>query len=271
MSEYGAPSTQGSLGRVICILSGASRGFGRSLALQLCSRFLPGSEMLLLSRSQDAMRWLAGELGQSCPGVSVHWETADLSTQEGIARAGTAAKELQGHQTADRLFIINNAGSLGDVSKLFVEFTDPSEVNKYLFFNVSSALCLTSSLLKTFPARPGLQRVVVNVSSLAALQPFKSWSLYCTGKAARDMMFRVLAEEDTDLRVLNYAPGPLDTDMHKLARTETGDHELRMRMIELKTDGKLIDCKDSAMKMVEILQADSYQSGAHVDFADEDE
>lgn len=81
------------------------------------------------------------------------------------------------------------------------------EVNSYLSFNISSALSLTAGVLEVFPRRQELRRCVVNVSSLCALQPFPSWVLYCTGKAARDMMFRVLAEEEPDLRVLNYAPG----------------------------------------------------------------
>lgn len=53
--------------------------------------------------------------------------------------------------------------------------------------------------------------MVVNISSLCALKPFKSWTLYCTGKAARDMMFKVLAVEEPDVRVLNYAPGEFCT------------------------------------------------------------
>lgn len=81
------------------------------------------------------------------------------------------------------------------------------EVDRYLSMNVSSALCLTAGILKVFPAHVGLRRCVVHVSSLCALQPFPSWVLYCTGKAARNMMFRVLAKEESELRVLNYAPG----------------------------------------------------------------
>lgn len=81
------------------------------------------------------------------------------------------------------------------------------EVDSYLSLNVSSALSLTAGLLQVFPRRQGLRRCVVNVSSLCALQPLPSWVLYCTGKAARAMMFRVLAEEESDLRVLNYSPG----------------------------------------------------------------
>jgi sepiapterin reductase len=33
------------------------------------------------------------------------------------------------------------------------------------------------------------------------------------GKAARDMMFSVMALEEPEILVLSYAPGPLDTDM----------------------------------------------------------
>lgn len=98
-------------------------------------------------------------------------------------------------------------GSLGDVSRYVRSFTNKAEVDSYLSCNVSSCLCLTASILQAFPQCPGRRRTVVNISSLCAVQPFSSWVLYCTGKAARDMMFRVLAEEEPDLRVLSYAPG----------------------------------------------------------------
>lgn len=97
--------------------------------------------------------------------------------------------------------------SLGDVSRYARTFTSRAEVDSYLSLNVSSCLCLTACILQAFPQRPGVQRTVVNVSSLCAQQPFSSWVLYCTGKAARDMMFQVLAAEEPELRVLSYAPG----------------------------------------------------------------
>lgn len=82
-----------------------------------------------------------------------------------------------------------------------------AEVDSYMSVNVSSCLCLTASFLQAFPQQSGLRRTVINISSLCALQPFPSWVLYCTGKAARDMMFRVLAGEEPDIRVLSYSPG----------------------------------------------------------------
>lgn len=93
------------------------------------------------------------------------------------------------------------------MSKSFVNLNDPAEVNSYWALNLTSTLCLTTCILKAFPASPNLSRTVVNVSSLCALQPFKGWALYCAGKAARDMMFQVLAAEEPSVRVLSYAPG----------------------------------------------------------------
>ena len=47
------------------------------------------------------------------------------------------------------------------------------------------------------------------------------------GKAARDMFFKVLAAEEPSIRVLNYAPGPIDTDMQTYLRENLGDSENR--------------------------------------------
>lgn len=62
-------------------------------------------------------------------------------------------------------------------------------------------------------AMPNCIVKVINISSLCAVEPFKSWGLYCTSKAGRNMLFRVLAAENPALRVLSYGPGPLNTDM----------------------------------------------------------
>ncbi|NXC27416.1 SPRE reductase, partial [Campylorhamphus procurvoides] len=159
-------------------------------------------------------------------------------------------------------------GSLGDISKSFLDLTDPDDINAYFAFNVTSALSFTSSALQAFGDRPGSRRTVVNISSLCALKPFKNWALYCSGKAARDMMFQVLALEEPQIRVLNYAPGPLDTDMQLLARTKTGDPEMRQYFQSLQESGKLIDCTVSAQKLLKLLEEDTFQSGAHVDFYD---
>ncbi|NXN78953.1 SPRE reductase, partial [Bombycilla garrulus] len=198
--------------------------------------------------------------------LRVQCVAADLGCEEGLRRAGAALQELLQDPSFGRLLLVNNAGSLGDISKSFQDFTDLQEINTYFAFNVGSALCLTSTALRAFGARAGCSRTVVNVSSLCALEPFPSWALYCSGKAARDMMFRVLAREEPGIRVLSYAPGPLDTDMQLLARTRTADAGMRQHFQRMKEKGQLIDSSVSAQKLLRLLQEDSFPSGAHVDF-----
>ncbi|KAM4781556.1 sepiapterin reductase isoform 2-T2 [Cyanocitta cristata] len=287
-SGAGPGSGSGPWAATACVVTGASRGFGRSLARLLAPQLGPGSVLLLLARSAEALAELAAELragaatgsasgsatgsasgsATGSAGLRVQCVAADLGCEEGLRTAGAALRELLQDASFGRLLLVNNAGSLGDVSKSFLDLTDLEEINTYFSFNISSALCLTSTALRAFGARPGCSRTVVNISSLCAREPFRSWALYCAGKAARDMLFQVLALEEPGLRVLNYAPGPLDTDMQLLARTKTGDPGMRQHFQRLQENGQLIESSVSAQKLLQLLQEDSFPSGAHVDFYD---
>ena len=103
--------------------------------------------------------------------------------------------------------------------------------------NLSSSFYLTSEVVRRFKQNDylsALELVIVNISSLAAIQPFPTWSVYSAGKAGREMYHKILAEENKNsfpsthhqpaqtlsIRVLNYAPGPLDTDMQLAIREE---------------------------------------------------
>ena len=98
-------------------------------------------------------------------------------------------------------------------------------------------------------------------------------------------MFRVLAVEQPQAVVLNYAPGPLDTPMitELLAdqRTDPGKQILstkiwgvimiyiavvRTMFEDLKRSGALLKPEDSALALVAVLRKQNFQSGDHVDF-----
>ncbi|XP_032266603.1 sepiapterin reductase [Phoca vitulina] len=264
----GGSDRDGGLGRAVCVLTGASGGFGRALAPLLARLLSPGSVLVLSARNDEALRQLEAELDAGRPGLRLVRVPADLGLEAGLQQLLDTLRELPRPEGLQRVLLINNAGTLGDVSKGFLDLADPAEVNNYWALNLTSMLCLTSSILKAFPDSPGLSRTVVNISSLCALQPFKGWGLYCAGKAARDMLFQVLAAEEPSVRVLSYAPGPLDTDMQRLARETSMDPDLRKRLQDLKTKGELVDCKMSAQKLLSLVQKDTFKSGAHVDFYD---
>ncbi|TSL28175.1 Sepiapterin reductase [Bagarius yarrelli] len=270
--ETGSESNLASLekkdfGKALCIITGASKGFGRCLAQEMSTLLKPGSVLILVARSADKLRELETILSSQRDGLVIRCVVADLGQNDAVESVLSEARKTSSSDI-NSLFLFNNAASLGDVSRHVRSFTDVNEVNEYLSMNVSSALCLTAGILQLFPADVGLHRCVVNVSSLCALQPFPSWVLYCTGKAARNMMFRVLAKEECDLRVLNYAPGPLETDMQVYARTNTADEGLRTSMAAMHSEGRLLTCEVSVGKLIKVLLKDDYESGAHLDFYD---
>uniref|UniRef100_A0A8D3C023 Sepiapterin reductase n=1 Tax=Scophthalmus maximus TaxID=52904 RepID=A0A8D3C023_SCOMX len=251
------------LGRALCVITGASRGFGRTAARQMSRLLKPSSALVLAARSGDELRALQAELVADAEagggGLLVEVVPADLAQPDALE---PEVKTIL-YETPPSL-----PASLGDVSRYAKSFTNMAEVDSYLSLNVSSSLCLTASFLQAFPQRPGLRRTVINLSSLCAVQPFRSWVLYCTGKAARDMMFRVLAEEEPDVRVLNYSPGPLDTDMQMLARSRTADPDIKKSFSNMFAQGQLLTCEASCTKLVKLLLEDNYVSGAHVDIYD---
>lgn len=258
-------------GKAICIITGASRGFGRCLAREISLMVKPGSMFVLVARSGDKLRETQAELAATRAGKAgliTRCVVADLGVKDDVDKVIREVKEVATDTEINQLFLVNNAASLGDITRFAKSFTDMDEVNAYLSFNVSSALSLTARVLEVIPRRQGLRRCVVNVSSLCAVQPFPSWVLYCTGKAAREMMFRVLAEEEPDIRVLNYAPGPLDTDMQVEARTSSADASLKKSFSTMHKQGQLLTCEESCAKLLKVLLEDEYPSGGHVDYYD---
>lgn len=274
MQADGASSSSG-FGRTVCVVTGASRGFGRTVARDVSPLLGPGSVLLLAARSGADLRSLQEELvgitagggGGEEGGLCVECVAADLGLQDGVDSVVSAVRQHAGAQF-DQLLLVNNAASLGDVSRYARSFTDMKDVDSYLSLNISSALCLTAAVLQAFPKRAGLKRTVVNISSLAAVKPIPSWVLYCGGKAARDMMFKVLAEEEPDIRVLNYAPGPLETSMLAEARSNTADASMKQSLLDMHSQGQVLTCETSCSKLLQVLLRDEFTNGVHLDFYD---
>ena len=66
------------------------------------------------------------------------------------------------------------------------------------------------------------------------------------------------------LKTINYAPGPLETDMvTQIRQAEDLDSHLKPNF-----DKQLLDPDDSAEKLIRLLISDGYDSGAHIDYYD---
>ena len=144
---------------------------------------------------------------------------------------------------------------------------DATTLRTYYDLNLISPILLTSQFFKVF-SDESRQRTVIQMTSLRALQPFANWSSYCTGKAARDMLVKCLAEENPSIATINYSPGPVDTPMITHGITHSGNEETRKTLSFLKASGQLLDCKTTIVKLVRILAQRKYVKGEHVDFYD---
>lgn len=153
----------------------------------------------------------------------------DISTSSNARLSGTLKLDTI-PITYSKAYLFNNAGTLGTLSPIRHHSTP--DIISHININLIAPMVLTRHFLSL-----SCPLVIVNVSSLAAIQPFEAWGMYCATKAARDMFFRTLALEENSsdgiqgsdegdidgtsnsgyqiqehppiykVRVLNYAPG----------------------------------------------------------------
>ncbi|KAI8930137.1 hypothetical protein BC831DRAFT_440445 [Entophlyctis helioformis] len=335
--------------RSLFIITGASRGFGKSIALALADSPLvtaQPSDVVITARS-------VADLNDTKLAVEATFNEADVSTRHQLAIHTCAVDFLSANLDTVCDFIVsrtvphppsaygavhlfNNAGSLGKLAR--IRDQSLADVRHAIEINVTAPMLLTAAFLRRFGSE-SQKTVLVNVSSLAAIQPFDSWGVYSAGKAARDMLHRVIAIEEASIeteetlpgfnatrssgsaartssdnsqpnnngsgggggsspggisitsggaaspgpasasaeesapksgrvRVLNYAPGPMDTDMQARIRSEMPDIPLRQVYVSMHREGRLVDPNDSAKVLISLLESDEYENGAHVDFFD---
>ena len=84
------------------------------------------------------------------------------------------------------------------------------------------------------------------------------------------MFFKTIAKESgrNNVRVLNYAPGPMDTDMQTRIRKEMPEGEMKDAFVLMHKNQKLVLPRDSARKLVALIAMDQYENGAHIDYYD---
>ncbi|XP_071482494.1 sepiapterin reductase-like [Diadema antillarum] len=256
--------------KTFCIITGGSRGIGRAIALAISKQVEENSVVVITGRSAGDLNETQNLVHAATPGVQVIPVTADLSDQSALSNTLQELTKDVTPENYQHALLVNNAGSLGDTTRYSRDLSssDVESLQNYCMLNLTSAFLLTSHFLSKFSAREGLRRTVINITSLAAIQPMSSCGLYCMGKAARDMWFKTLASEEPDARILNYAPGPVETDMFQHMSTKSADDGLRESLVGLVTSQKVLKPDQTAAKLVRLLEEDTFESGAHIDYFD---
>lgn len=250
------------------VITGASAGIGKAVAIAFSKVVSDNSVFVITGRNSEGLNDCSRLVGEVAPHVKVVAETTDHSKatfQDYRKLISRAWSEISG---ADGVVLVHNAATAGDVAKYANAYSDEKEIDDYFHLNLTSIMTLTAAFLEKFPKCSSLKRVIVNITSLAAIMPFSGMGFYCTGKAAREMYLKVVAAEDPSLLVLNYSPGPVDTAMQR--SLHSGVEEVA-RMAKAAIDsGRLLTPDTTALRLVQVLGAQKFKSGDHVDYFDED-
>ncbi|KAI8343142.1 sepiapterin reductase [Chlamydoabsidia padenii] len=260
------------------IITGANRGFGEAIALTLAKTVSTKLHFILIGRHLTSLQQVMHQLEPYPQVVSVNL----IAESRGLDNAATTSQMIlntleplvsSSISEVDTLTLINNAGTTGDLAQKVGDYSS-TDIQSFIDLNVTSYITLVSGVLQLYQNKwktESRSLRLVNISSLLAVQAFSHWGLYATAKSARDMLLAVIAKENQSsslIRTLSYAPGPLDNEMQRHVRDTLGDPEQSALYNDMAEKGNLVSMTDSAKKLVELLESDTYTSGAHIDYYD---
>lgn len=171
------------------VVTGASKGIGAAIATELDAR---GYDVVCLSRT-----------GTSDVGYAI---ACDMTDEESV-RAAFAEVGQRGPVAG----LVNNAGVhiLGAIETLSTE-----DFNKTIALNTTAVMVAAREVYPHLKEQGG---TIVNIGSFFAKLGVPDNLAYCASKAAVAAMTRCMAVEwaKDGIRVMNVAPGYIETDLNK--------------------------------------------------------
>jgi short-subunit dehydrogenase len=202
------------------LLTGASSGIGRELALVLAER---GARLAITARSRDRLDTVAETIVDR-GGV------APIVIESDLARRGAAQRLAQDAVAAlgDVEVLINNAG--GGVGGSQWAVGDADAAREAFEVNYWSPLALVHALVPAMRERRS--GTVVNVTSMAQINTWPTFGSYAATKAALALATETLRLElsGSGVHVLEAIPGPVDTAVQGETRLAPGIERMLNRV-----------------------------------------
>lgn len=197
----------GLLAGQVAVVTGASRGIGRAVALDLARH---GAHIIALARTVGGLEELDDEI-KALGGDRATLVPVDLKDYDGLDRLGAAIHERWGRLD----ILVANAGILGPITPL--GHIDLKSWDDVMAINLTANWRIIRSFDPLLRAAPAARAVFV--SSAAAHVCKAYWGAYSVSKAGLEALVRTYAGEtaSTPIKVTVLNPGALRTRMRAIA------------------------------------------------------
>ena len=184
----------------VAIVTGASRGIGRGIAVMLASR---GAHVVAAARGDNAADTVA-----EIQGAGHRAEAAGLEVTDNASIDALVAGVLQRHGRID--ILVNNAGIARDQLMLRMKRDDWDQV---IAINLTAAFALSQVAIK--PMLKQRSGRIINISSVVGQTGNAGQANYAASKAGLVGFSKALARElaSRNITVNVVAPGLIETDM----------------------------------------------------------
>lgn len=231
----------------ILIITGGSKGIGKGIMEAYLSE---GFQVYSISRTKKEAINLVSQI------------EFDLSKTHGIEALLTGVFENIKSTEVEKITLINNAGTLGQIGKI----EDIVDIETTVQLNTVAPLMLTSTFI-SLTKNWSCEKKIINISSGAAQKPYHGWSIYCATKAAIDMMTKTVAIEqdgvENGVKIIAIYPGVVDTEMQAQIRQSDKKSFANIdRFLELKATNSLANATTVGRQIFAIDQGENVENGA---------
>jgi len=194
--------TQGALAGRVAVITGASRGLGRAMAVALAAE---GASIALVARDREKLEESAVAVAQAGGKASLH--IADVADE---AQVAAVEKEIAA-QYGKVHILINNAGI--NIRKSITEFT-LEEWNRVVNTNLTSVFLMCRAFVPHMKGT-GFGRII-NMTSIMSHVSLPGRTAYSSTKTALLGLTKALALElaPDGITVVGISPGPFGTEMN---------------------------------------------------------
>ncbi len=201
------------MSRPVAIVTGASRGIGRAIALRLARE---GFDLALAARTESDLESAAREC--EAAGAAALVVTCDVSREEDVKRLFERTRE----RFARLDLLVNNAGV--GVYKPLAE-TTLEEYEHVMGVNLRGVFLCAREAMRRMAEAGG---TIINISSVVGIKGYPNQGIYAASKHGVVGLTKVIAEEGRErgIRAHVICPGGVATDMVSQARPDIRPEEL---------------------------------------------